>query len=205
MAQGLAYIGGLVVLVLLWLLYKVLSGSWDLGRFVEGADKRPSTSKFQWLLWTIVVLYSYAAIVIERTVFVAQALQSGLPAPFPITPDNLPPSVLAAMGLATATMAVAKGVTASQITAGKPKPPPSEHPSAASPGGAAALVLDDDGFPDLSKMQLLAWTLLAIAVYLANLVFQISGATPKLPDIDNALMGLMGIGQAGYLGKKIVG
>ncbi len=73
---------------------------------------------------------------------------------------------------------------------------------------------DDDGAPDLGKIQLLAWTFIAVAVYLFSLSQQIALREPlrlltelpnvsSLPDIDGTLMALMGLGQGGYLGKKI--
>src|SRR4051794_29266689 len=38
-------------LLVLYLLYGLLAGTWSLGKIVEGADGRPSTSKLQWFVW----------------------------------------------------------------------------------------------------------------------------------------------------------
>ena len=74
-----------------------------------------------------------------------------------------------------------------------------------------AIVKDDTGFPDLSKMQMMAWTVIAIGTYVIEVVSAIHGASVtkstealKLPDIDSALMVLMGLGQGAYIGKKLV-
>lgn len=72
----------------------------------------------------------------------------------------------------------------------------------------AQVVTDDENAPDLSKVQMLAWTALAGVIYLIK-TFQMLGQyitgdndLSQLPDIDTTLMALMGIGQAAYLGKK---
>ena len=60
------YVIGFAVLALLWLTYAVLTASRNLGALYEGADRRASTSKFQWFLWTAVALFSYAVVYAKR-------------------------------------------------------------------------------------------------------------------------------------------
>lgn len=80
-------------------------------------------------------------------------------------------------------------------------------------GGQGGLLSDDVGQTDLSKVQLVMWTFLAVGIYLATVVMQVSalahgstvhGGNRGLPDIDGSLMVLMGFAQGGYLGKKLV-
>ncbi len=134
------------------------------------------------------------------------------------------------MGLSITTMAAAKGITVSYADSGKVvKPELSDNQK--KKAGLGPLLQDDDGFPDLSKGQMMAWTLIAIGVYLIHLMLQIDVATTnaaaaiaknatnitaanigaayaieklQMPDIDAALMVLMGLGQGAYLGKKLV-
>lgn len=186
-----AYVSGIVVLVVAWLLYRVLAGTWNPWKLVEGADGRPSTSKLQWFIWTVVVVFSYGA------VYAARAWTGH----FEVIRE-IPANVLTAMGLSVATMAAAKGITVSYVAGGqvaKTKVDPKVDPQAAGPG---SLVKDDDGFPDLSKIQMLVWTLVAVGIYLIRLVIEIR-TDLQLPDIDPALMVLMGLGQGAYLGKKL--
>jgi hypothetical protein len=69
----------------------------------------------------------------------------------------------------------------------------------------AALFQDDDGVADIGKFQLIGWTFTAVLTYLVRLTDLISrNAFPELPDIDSALMVLMGLGHGAYLGKKLV-
>ena len=190
------YGAALLFLLLLWVFYRGLTGSWDLALFVQGADGRASTSKFQWLLWTIVVLFAYVALLTARAM---HGYFGAL--------GSLPSNVLIAMGLSSFTAIAAKQITTANVANGQAvKPPKIDQPP--NPG---ELLSDDSGYPELSKMQLLAWTLLAIGIYLGQVVTNVSttlaattaSSLPPLPDIDPTLMVLMGLGQAAYLGKKL--
>lgn len=188
--EFVAYTSGVVVLVVLWVLYRVLGRTWNPGKLIEGADGRPSTSKLQWFLWTVVVVFSYSAI------YAARAWTGN----FGVISD-IPQNLLIAMGLSVTTMAAAKGITVSYVSSGQVTKK-AISPETASSG---AIIQDDDQIPDLSKIQMMAWTLIAIGIYLIRLVQEINTVSPpQLPDIDTALMVLMGLGQGAYLGKKLV-
>jgi hypothetical protein len=159
---------------------------------IEGADGRLSASKAQWAAWTAVVAGTYLAI------YVARALTH---VPDPLS-ASFPSNLLLAMGFSTATMATAKGITTTYIAGGRL---PSKTSGATTSGG---LLTDDDGITDLSKVQLLTWTAIAISVYLYTVMNQLrliihDGKDLTIPDIDGALMVLMGLSQGGYLGKKL--
>jgi hypothetical protein len=200
---------GVIALVLLWLGYYYWGrntkfgdgGFLGLGQLVEGADGRPSTSKLQFVLWTGVVVFSWIAIYTSR---VRHGNWLAVP--------DLPQNVLIAMGLSVATVTAAKGITVGYLMSqGQFKT--SVDPAKSSP---SAVFQDDTGFPDLSKIQMLAWTLIAIATYFVTVWQQVGqigqgtlacSASPSpcgLPDIDGALMVLMGLGQGAYLGKKLI-
>ncbi len=180
------------VLVFFWLLVRYATAASSRGvlaSLVDGADGRPSTSKFQWLVWTVVGVFAYVQVFAER-------LLRG----FPLSDGagaEMPQNLIIAMGLGAGTMAVAKAVTASYAEAGL------VNKSSAGPtqrqGG---LLCDDRGVPDLSKTQMLAFTLVAVAVYVIHLLGQAS-SPPIVVDIDSTLAALLGLSQAGYLAKKI--
>jgi hypothetical protein len=187
------YLIALGVLLLLWILYIILARKLNPLAVVCGADGRPSTSKLQFWMWTVVALFSYVA-------FYAARVNNGHLEAIGDIPRNL----LLAMGFSIVTATAAKGITVSQLQSGNlVKPPAPSDTSSAGP-----VVKDDSGALDLSKIQLLAWTLVAIGVYLVNVVNAVGAVTQqsagKLPDIDAALMVLMGLGQGAYLGKKLV-
>lgn len=170
-------IGAAVVGLLYLLFYKIWAPDWSPASLVIGQDKRPSTSKFQFLLWTAVVAYAYVV------VYTARALD-GVYAPI----DQIPPNLLTAMGFSIVTAAAAKGITVGYLDAGRTaKPEPAvTRASAANAGqsvvggpvrrhgGWSNLITDDQGSPDLTKIQMIAWTFIAIGVYLVGLVALVS-------------------------------
>jgi hypothetical protein len=84
----------------------------------------------------------------------------------------------------------------------KPKATDNNAPAKATGG----IFQDDSGGPELAKIQLMAFTLLGIGVFLTAVFHQIAVGDLKdgLPNIDSSLLVLMGISQGGYLGKKLV-
>jgi hypothetical protein len=179
------------VLLFLGLLVRYETAASTRGVFaslVEGADGRLSTSKFQWLLWTVVAIFAFVEVTAER-------LLRGLSVGDPASPE-MPVNLLVAMGLSAATMIVAKGVTSAYARDGL------VDKSGVAPVHRGGLLTDDDGAVDLSKAQMVSFTLIAIAFYLIRLLGQ-AGATPVMVDIDGTLMALMGLSQGGYLGKKM--
>ena len=187
------YVSGFVALAMVWLLVRVLAGSWIPRQLVEGADGRPSTSKLQWFLWTVVVVFSYMAVYAAR-------VQKGH---FEVITE-IPANILIAMGLSLGTMTAAKGITVQYVAKGKVVKDKVDPKRDTKDAGLSSVVRDDDKYLDLSKIQMMAWTLVAIGVYLIRVVHEIGLDLPALPDIDAALMVLMGLGQGAYLGKKLV-
>lgn len=173
---------------------------------VRGEDGRLSTSKFQFFLWTGVVIFVWVAL------FVAQAVnpntRCGTPGAAASNSGGtgFPGNVLLVMGFSVITLATAKGVTTAYVYAGR------IAKGSNNPWKWSDLVCGDDGVtPDLSKIQMLTWTFIAAGSYLYSAVplvaaYYVYGGSPScgIPDINAALMALMGIGQGAYLGTKIV-
>lgn len=185
------YWAGLLSLVAIWVVGATASGNraypWDA---IRGADGVPSTSKFQFLVFSAVAMFSYVAIYVKRW-------ESGLD----LSLDEIPQNVMIAMGMSGVTLSAAKGITSSQVSGGR------SAKAAVAPGGKVlgGIFLNDDGSPDLAKSQMVAWTIIAAGAYLLNTVRAINtGITTSLPDIDAPLMVLMGLSQGAYLGKKLV-
>jgi hypothetical protein len=185
---------GLGVLVVLWVLVAFMSGHRSLRELVNGFDGFGSTSKFQWALWLVVVIFGYSAL------WVLRALQGDFSAL-----SDIPVNILTVLGFSTGTAAAAKGITASYVQAGKVTKTgaPTQAATAANTGG---IFQDDNGGPELAKIQMVGFTLIAIGIFLASVFHQIAtdNITASLPNIDSSLLVLMGISQGGYLGKKLV-
>jgi hypothetical protein len=187
------FVIGLAALIVLVVAYRVIGGTWNVAKLYEGADGRASASKLQWFLWTVTVLYSYVVI------FAARAMHGSYE---PIS--DIPANVLLAMGFSATTMATAKGITASYVLNGKIQKPTASVDGNTETANKSNMFLDESGFPELSKIQMLVWTAIAVVIYLFSTYNAVRhDQTTALPDIDGALMVLMGLGQGAYLGKKL--
>jgi hypothetical protein len=204
-AYLLGFIAVLVYLGIASIVPKAVGGPIGL---IRGEDGRLSTSKFQFFWWTGVVVFSYVALFAAdaqntwgsmscpKTTAVEPAAQRTDPW-CPIS--GIPPNVLLAMGFSLITLATAKGVTSAYVSSGR------IIKSQGTPSIADLVSQDGVASPDLAKVQMLTWTLVATATYLLSTVAAVphfSGGS--LPDISSALMVLMGLGQGAYLGNKIV-
>ena len=182
LGAGAATIGVLAAAAVVWGLPALFSKTppWHVWR---GADGKPSTSKFQFFLWTTTVVFAYVAIFVQRCLdrdeFAAVA--------------EIPSNLLLAMGFSGGTLAASKAITTQFIASGR---------IAKVSDGVGNVFTDDDGQTDLSKAQLMGWTFIGIGVYVVS-TFR-ADVTKGLPDIDGALMVLMGLGHGTYLGKKLV-
>jgi len=205
MSATQAVLLGLAALALFWFTVGAAT-KWNPMQLIMGEDGALSTSKFQFLLWTAVVVFSYV------TLFAFQAHADHF-APFASIPTNL----LFAMGISAGTAVGAKAIAVNSAASAAP---PAEIaavaaaiPIAVPPQAVAAvaviapklggLLVDDDGTADLSKIQLVMWTVIGIVSYLTQVGHYLRSDIRQLPDIDRALMILMGLGHSAYLGKKI--
>jgi hypothetical protein len=184
-----AVLVGLGLLVLVWAYTWVRTGDWRAWKLAEGADKKLSTSKFQWFLWLFPVLFAYLVLWIIRAFGGEYAAITDVPA-----------NLMVVIGLSTGTALAAKGITVGYVDTGRIDKP---SDGANQPGG---LLTDDSGFPELAKIQMMGFTFIAVGIFIATLIHQLRGnpVNTELPDIDTSLLVLMGLSQGGYVGKKLV-
>ena len=182
-------IAGLFLLFLYVFFYGIWSKHWNPADLFTGQDKRPSSSKFQFLLWTVVVIFSYVA------VYAARALRG-----YYESVDQIPVNLLIVMGFSITTAAAAKGITVGYLETGRvAKPEPastmadpnnSERNVEGKPlkrrAGWSAILVDDEGYPDLSKIQMIAWTFIALAVYLVGVVALVNALPHALEGVKDA-------------------
>lgn len=181
---------GIAAVAFIYAAYLAATGNVAIWNSARGEDGRASTSKFQVLLWTAIVIFGYVAVLAVRW-------KAGQTDTLPDIPEN----VLVALGISSGTAVAANVITANAVgTGAKVKEPP------VSQRGLAPIFQNDAGQPDIGKIQLVAWTFIAVAVFLAGVLRIVgSGVTDaSLPDIDPTLMVLTGLGSATYLGKKLI-
>jgi hypothetical protein len=180
-------------LAVLYLLYRRVAGTWNIFALALGADGRLSTSKCQFLFWTAAVLYVFLVLVFAH----GNAVFS----------SDLPQNILLVMGFSLTTAVGAKYIVINQPTTPPlaDSGPPTMDPQ--------YLIADNDGRLDLNKAQMLTWTIVGIVAFLMNFGSSwgtYASCTPSasgpacFPDVPQALMVLMGLGQGTYLGGKIV-
>ena len=144
--QIMSYLTGLAGLAVLWLIVRIATGKhpWAL---VIGEDGRPSTSKFQMIIWTAAVVFAFLAIFQIR-------FSSGYRQVLPDVPTNL----LIAMGISVATAVSAKSIAvgaqskadaaaATAANAGAPPPPPPASQSGIFAGDSVGLAQNAQGGP----------------------------------------------------------
>ena len=184
---------GILALVSILGFYVFVTGQWGIWNAARGADGRASTSKFQAFVWTGAVLWAYVAIVAARGLpsIEAAGTTSGLP--------SLPPNILVALGISLGTAVGAAAISANATDSGQVVKVPTQDK------GLAPIFTSDEGQPDLGKIQLVAFTFIAVAVFLGEVLQGITtdAGTASLPDIDPTLAALMGLGSAVYLGGKL--
>jgi hypothetical protein len=177
-----------VTVVTLWVVVALAVDKDWLGRSFGGEDNRPSTSKFQFVFWTLIALFSFVAI------FTRHLVADPAPPPNIAIPVNL----FLLMGISTGSAVAAKLITISN--------PLKRRAELSKRGDLRYLFVDDFERPAVDKIQLMAWTGVAGATYLVSLTAALA-QTPvltSLPNIDDAMLVLMGVSNAGYLAPKAV-
>lgn len=185
---------GVAAVFILYLLILV-AGRGKPGVLMVGDDGQLSTSKFQFVVWTAIAVFSFVFLYAVRI----------WPGGYWGAVDGFPQYLLIAMGLSVTTATAAKAITVSYVRLGRV----TKSGAARVTPALYQLVTDDAGQPDLSKIQMLTWTIIAVVVYVVR-VFSVassySGCTADtclMPDIDGPLMVLMGLSQGAYLGLKL--
>jgi hypothetical protein len=161
-------------------------------------DESYSLSRLQMYVWTVVIIVGYGAVFFSTP---------GVP--------FIPESLYILMGIN-----FANSVASTAINTYKSTPPPAAPPLAGLGAGPAAqpapapqpaaatppdfikdIFFESAGSLDLPRTQMFIWTVVSVGVFIVMLVNSF-GSTPKLTDISNGLVALMGISNGAYLGAK---
>lgn len=199
------YIWGWVAIIVFWLVGWITAGKKRPWALAIGNDGNLSGSLLQFLIFTGVTIFAYVS------AFAARAIEIGASSSMPLLPE-IPINLLILMGFSVATASSSKSVTVSYLQSGDlPKD---------NKGNA---VKGRDGKSDLTKVQMIVWTLIAAVIYIVGFRSFMSAKCylpsdlrektenasqcPEgfaLPDIDGALLILLGASQGGYVAGKLV-
>jgi hypothetical protein len=178
-------------------------------KVAKGKDGRLSTSKFQGVMWTLVVLWALFgllyALAISRiggdllgakgAAGAWDALSKGFEA---FLDDGFEGNYLLLLGFPLAGAISSKAITSSKVASGSVVKE-SKDDSETTTNAAQELIGDDNGNPDLGDLQYLLFSLLAVAYFLVQFI---SHPTQGLPPMPDTLVGLTGVAAAAYVSKK---
>lgn len=149
--------------------------------FIDKTTNTYSLSRFQALIWTVVLIGGYFYI----------AICNGLLLGTGVIPD-FPPSLIGLLSVSYVGLIGANGLGSK-----KPKNEIIDTPPQLSN------LFSSGGSIDMARLQLFAFTVVGTLIYLYNL-FKVNPLN-GLPEIPTTLLGLMGVSQTGYLSGKVLG
>ncbi len=142
----------------------------------KGLDGTLSIANIQLILWTSTIMGSYVAMAALKGSFL----------------DAIPENTLILMGMSGASTSMASIIRSTQ----------DEKIINRTEGGA----FTSESKPkksSIAKIQMFAWSLVALGIYIVLAAGNIARSEPILPDVDQAILGLMGIGHGIYLVNKV--
>lgn len=187
----LAFLISAISIIAILYIFKILSKR-TLKEIILNDKGYPTLSKFQFLLWTLVIAFTYLSL---QIIIVVGTNYSGTTYLLKEPPVNL----LALMGISVAVPLAAAGKT------NRMKKIKKQDDSKA----FGSMFLNLNGKLDLARLQMFLWTIIGIGIYLHTVFDEVFTLTASeqlfLPDVASILVFLMGLSQAAYLGQKYVG
>jgi hypothetical protein len=175
----------------IFLVYLAAKGGTGLAGLVQGDDHRVSTSKVQYLLWTVGVAFALAYIggrvladSTERFTCDAGRTRNCVPV------ENWDQYIIL-LGVPAAAAVIAKGIVSFKVTNGL------VQKTAAEQGSLADVTTNDDGKADLVDTQYLLFNVIAFVFVAVSFI-----RTGTLVSVPNLLLGLTSAGAATYVLNK---
>jgi len=188
----------LVVVLIVFVARTILKRGKEKASFIDifrDRDWYPSLAIFQFFVWTLVIIFGFFGVYLIRVfngVFEA--------------PTEIPTGLLALMGISVIVPVVSGGVSSIKY-----KTSDSEESKKKGKAVGFSTMLQEKGKPSLPRFQMFGWTWIGITIYLILLFSNVVEKVDEnkfdeliLPDLDQALVVLMGMSQGAYLGGKIV-
>jgi hypothetical protein len=169
---------------------------WDLARDSAGY---PSLARFQFLVWTMIVIFSFTAVSLIR-------LFSGVLE----IPGNIPENLLTLMGISVAVTPTSAYVSSKKYGETMYEELTSDEIKKEKKKKKWEGMLMENHRPSLSRFQMFSWTVLSVFLYLSLFLTNVRGLDETtarsfiLPDIEFTLVMLMGLSQGAYVGGKFV-
>lgn len=153
-----------------------------LARFAKGIDETYSLANVQVILWSGMIMGSYLSLAVLKEGFLG----------------DINANLLGLMGISGGSYVAAKTIRSMQETV--PKELAKGRPMPRTRG-----LFSQERAPDklsVAKLQMTAWTLVSLMIYVVLVAINLSGNKPELPDVGSGLLTLMGISHGVYIGDK---
>jgi hypothetical protein len=179
--------------ILIYVAYVLKGPDMRFGDIIRDAGGFPSLARFQFLLWTFIVMFAVLSIYFIR-------LFMGTP----VLPNNIPTNLLILTGISVAVPFVSNPI--STIKYGDRAP--AQGTLKEYDRRRLATMLMENDKPTVSRFQMFAWTIISIIIYLSFFFSQtfsvafISDINNGVPDIPQIFVYLMGLSQLAYVGNK---
>ena len=160
---------------------------------IRDASGFPSLARFQFLSWTLIIMFAVLSIYFIR-------LFMGTPA----LPNDIPTNLLILTGISVAVPFVSNPI--SNIKYGERAP--TQGTLKQYDRRRLATMLMENDKPTVSRFQMFAWTIISIIIYLSFFFSQtfspafVQDLSKGVPDIPQIFVYLMGLSQLAYVGNK---
>ena len=183
---------GIVSGIFIFVNYSLKGSNMKFGDIIRDGGGFPSLARFQFLLWTFIVLFAVLGVLLIRLFMGISEI-----------PNDIPENLLILTGISIAVPFVSNPI--SGIKYGERKPPTGTLRDVHRRRLATMLMENDK--PTVSRFQMFAWTIISIIVYLgfffSQTIFLLTAVNElEVPDIPQIFVYLMGLSQAGYVGVK---
>lgn len=185
-------VSGIFIFVAYCLRYYLRRSDMEFGDIVRDGSGFPSLARFQFLLWTFIIMFAVLSVY-----FIRLFLRT------PELPNEIPTNLLILTGISVAVPFVSNPV--SSIKYGDRKP--TKGILKKDDRRSLATMLMENGKPTVSRFQMFAWTIISIIIYLgfffSQTTFLLHDANKlTVPDIPQVFVLLMGLSQTAYVGNK---
>jgi len=183
---------GVVSGIFIFVNYSLKGSNMKFGDIVRDGSGFPSLARFQFLLWTFIILFAVLGVFLTRLFMGISEI-----------PEEIPVNLLILTGISIAVPFVSNPL--SGIKYGERKPPTGTLRDI--DRRRLATMLMENEKPTVSRFQMFAWTIISIIVYLgfffSQTIFLLTDVNELVvPDIPQIFVYLMGLSQAGYVGVK---
>jgi hypothetical protein len=184
----------LIIIVTSWL-FRRNGRKFDFLDIARDSAGYPSLARFQFLVWTIIILFGIFSINILR-LYPSEQGQGSF---------TLQPGLLALMGISVAVTPTSSYV--SKLKYGDPSGEVLDNQALMKERKEKkfASMLFESGRPSLTRFQMFSWTIISVSIYCAqlfNTFITVSPSNMTMPEVDPVMVMLMGLSQVAYVGGK---